>query len=382
MSAVAGAGLAVLRSELLAPAAMESRELEDTQGRLQVPSMMSRLDKLRPRKDLGTVIDLWQDRFFVLCPDRLLYFKSYNAFRAGKEALGVIPLAHAWLLLHGAHDLKPLEFLIRTPFRDYRMRARAGHKLLGEWIEAFAELGIRSIDPNGLDENLHRTRPVSREMLKKHQDDSQSYQPLKICIPASPLPPPPPAPPPPLPPPPPPLPPPTLKQRASTASPPCEREERSLHAAWLPRPMGVHPLYRPPQPSSKEQKQRVELEKLQEDIRRIKVLKIQIQNGNEQGPPANMRSESLSAASTREQDEAEQAQDWAAPQPRLETPAASMARDAEVPSACITDAIKAIEPKSAPRFLSIKDELAARFRERCLLDKRRWSNGHQGPALC
>ena len=76
MSVVAGAGLAVLRSELLEGAPSRPRVLEDTCGMLQIPCMMSRLDKLRPKKDLGTVIDLWQDRFFVLCSDRLLYFKS------------------------------------------------------------------------------------------------------------------------------------------------------------------------------------------------------------------------------------------------------------------------------------------------------------------
>jgi len=72
--------MAVLRSELCDNRVLAStgpaRILEDTNGFAQVPCMMSRLDKLRPKKDLGKIMELWQTRFFVLCEDRLLYFRS------------------------------------------------------------------------------------------------------------------------------------------------------------------------------------------------------------------------------------------------------------------------------------------------------------------
>jgi len=94
--------------------------------------MMGHLDKLRPKKDVGIFLDLWQTRFFVLCTDRMLYFKSNTAFTKGKEALGVVPLARTWLL-RGAGDL---EFILRTPFRDYHLRASSGEDLLQGWMQA------------------------------------------------------------------------------------------------------------------------------------------------------------------------------------------------------------------------------------------------------
>ena len=125
------------------------------------------LSKLRPRQDIGLVVDVWQQRFFVLCADRLLYFKSHKQFKCGKGALGVIQLKHdghdrAWLL--ATEDLADHEFIIRTPFRDFQLRCpqTEGQDLLQSWFEAFASVGLMLVMPDGLDHNFHRSRPVAR----------------------------------------------------------------------------------------------------------------------------------------------------------------------------------------------------------------------------
>ena len=88
------------------------RVLANTKGVAQVPVMQGTLSKLRPKSGLSKVVEIWQKRFFVLCADRLLYFKNYAAFKDGKDALGVIPLQHAWLLCD-VGNIQGLHFVIR-----------------------------------------------------------------------------------------------------------------------------------------------------------------------------------------------------------------------------------------------------------------------------
>jgi len=353
----------IVRSQLLEERAAallavdERRVLEDTAGFAQRPCMMSCLDKLRPKKDLGRLLDVWQTRFFVLCEDRLLYFRSYRAFTNGKEALGVIPLKRAWLL-HGVGDLKHLELMLRTPFRDFRLRSSVGEDLLQNWLRAFAAVGLTPVDPNGLDRGNEMSRPVARTPLPVTAANGCTKQGPK-CVPTSPPParptggaPPPPHPPPPHPPPPPPPPP--------NAAPPVQQCARDLALSPpLARPLPPGPP--PTQPPTHQEQQLQQIEKLQAEIQRMKLLARNLDGEHSLEAPglsAALTGSALSAASTVHGGASQESQ-------------STDVSDAPLPPPPQSKETKAAKP------LSMHDELRAK------LEKMKKRKGDEnGPQLC
>jgi len=365
----------VLRSQLLEQRAScilavdERRVLEDTAGFAQRPCMMSCLDKLRPKKDFGRVLDLWQTRFFVLCEDRLLYFQSYRAFTKGKEALGVIPLERAWLL-HGVGDLKHLELMLRTPFRDFRLRSSEGEDLLQDWLRAFGAVGLTAVDPNGLGRGLELSRPVVRTPLPGTTANGYTKQGPRRVPPARPTggappqphpppparptggAPPPPHPPPPHPPPPPPPPP--------NAAPPVQQCARDLALSPpLARPLPPGPP--PTQPPTHQEQQLQQIEKLQAEIQRMKLLARNLDGEHTLGAPdlsAALAGSALSAASTVPGGASQESQ-------------STDVSDAPLPPPPQSKETKAAKP------LSMHDELRAK------LEKMKKRKGDEnGPQLC
>ena len=378
---MADPGGVVLRSHLLeewatgklaAPECRGGRVLENTAGCAQTPCMMSCLQKLRPKKDVGRVLDMWQTRFFVLCQDRLLYFRSYRTFAKGKEALGVIPLGRAWLL-HGVGDLKHLELMLRTPFRDFRLRSPAGEDLLQDWLRAFAGVGLAPVDPNGLDQGLELSRPVARIPLPgaaasgSSKPDALSPRQARPAGGAAP-PPPHPAPPHPPPPPPPPGPPAPLVQQGA-------RGMAMPAPAMAPPPLpSAPPARRPPQappgpptpPPPPKQRQIEKIEKLQAEIQRMKLLKrtLDAEHAGEQAPSV-LTASALSAASTAYEGDSQESK-------------STDAADAPLPSSPQDRDAKAAKP------LSMQDELRAKLEK---MQKRKGNTqgsvcGTEGPQLC
>jgi hypothetical protein len=370
---MSGPGGIVLRSQLLEEraAAMlavdQRRVLEDTAGFAQRPCMMSCLDKLRPKKDFGRLLDVWQTRFFVLCEDRLLYFRSYREFTKGKEALGVIPLKRAWLL-HGVGDLKHLELMLRTPFRDFRLRSSAGEDLLQNWLRAFAVVGLTPVDPNGLDSG--NERPVDRTPLADTAANGCTKQGPRR-VPASPPParptggaPPPPHPPPPHPPPPPPPPP--------TAAPPVQHRARDLAtpelvlSSPLARPLPTGPP--PTQPPAHQEQQLQQIEKLQAEIQRMKLLARNLDGEHTLEAPdlsVALAGSALSAASTVSGGASQESQ-------------STDVSDAPLPPPPQSKETKAAKP------VSMQDELRAKLEK---MKKRKGNEkevvcGIDGPQLC
>lgn len=86
------------------------------------PKLVVNLEKLRPVGGFGHAFPMWQKRCFVIGPASLSYYKSADAYLSGGDESGFVDLKDAWALFVARKD-KPPEMTLRTPWRDYRLRA-------------------------------------------------------------------------------------------------------------------------------------------------------------------------------------------------------------------------------------------------------------------
>jgi hypothetical protein len=107
------------------------------------------LEKLSPAGGFSNAFPVWQRRCFVFSSDQVCYYKSSDAYLAGSCHAGAVPLVspnpvdvmdhkmctwqpdandleqkHAWGLFVEKEGY-PSEMIVRTPWRDYRLRARS-----------------------------------------------------------------------------------------------------------------------------------------------------------------------------------------------------------------------------------------------------------------